>query len=177
MHYLPPADRAFDVVRPVTVYRQVGRRPSQVYVDDGMNPVAAGQRQNRLYDLVYWRTTAAVGDQIQQRPGSTLLLTASGRCFPILLSVPQPLRPETAFTHAQTTALADSDEAERLAAQGDVRQGMPRRAQNQVSRGAKRLYDERHPLVVETPPEDLDSNPIEPRRAGMAPAARGRRAT
>src|ERR1700722_16671381 len=89
--YLPPADRAFDVRQPITVYRLIGRRPSQVYVDDSMNPGTSGQAKNRLSDPVYWRTQAAIGDQIQERPGTTLLVGADGQAVPILLAEPRAL--------------------------------------------------------------------------------------
>jgi hypothetical protein len=166
MHYLPPADRAYDVVKPVVVYRLIGRRPSQVYVDDAMTPVSSGHSKNRLSDLVYWRTTARPGDQIQERPGTTLLVTAGGQSFPVLLTEPQPLEPGSAFTHAQSAAAADREVAATLMAEGVVKEAMPRRVKNQVSRGLERMFDERHPLVVDEAPQDLDEVAAEPRRQG-----------
>jgi hypothetical protein len=176
MHYLPPADRAYDVQKPVVVFRLIGRRPSQVYVDEGMNPGTSGNSKNRLSDLVYWRTTARPGDQIQERPGTTLLATAGGQCFPILLAEPRPMKPGSAFTHAQAAAATDREIAAELLASGVLKEAMPRRVKNQLSRGSTRLYDEGHPLVVDEPPHDLDEVAAEPRRQGAFGRNRGGRA-
>src|SRR5690348_17509243 len=74
MAYLPAAQRALDVITPVTIYRQIGRRPSQVYVNDAMGDATPDKKaQHRLSDRVYWKTQAKPGDQIQDRRGGVLL--------------------------------------------------------------------------------------------------------
>lgn len=164
MHYLPPADRAFDIASPVVVYRLVGRRPSQVYVDETMTPTTAGREENRLSDLVYWRTVGEVGDQIQERPGTTLLVTASGRFYAIRLSPPEPLRPTTAFTHAQIAADADRQVAAQLLAEGKLMDVLPRRVKAQITRASEKAFGERDPLVIEQLPEDFVETVVDPRR-------------
>jgi hypothetical protein len=176
MSYLPPADRAYDVVQPVEIYRLIGRRPSQVYVDDRMSPTDSGRAQNRLSDGVYWRTTAKPGDQIQERPGTTLLVTADGHVHQILLSTPQPLEPATAFVHAQTAAKADRTRAEELKAAGLLGDGLPRRVKSEPSRASTQTFAEDHPLVVDEAPPSATAPP-EPSRFGAfgRPGRRGMR--
>ena len=108
MAYLPAAQRALDVITPVTIYRQIGRRPSQVYVNDAMGDATPDKKaQHRLSDRVYWKTQAKPGDQIQDRRGGVLLVNAAGECYPIALAEPTPLTTETAFTHADLAIKAD----------------------------------------------------------------------
>lgn len=164
MHYLPPADRAYDVASPVTVYRLIGRRPSQVYVDETMTPATSGQEQSRLSDLVYWRTVAEPGDQIQERPGTTLLVTASGRFYAIRLSPPEPLRLETAFTHAQLAADTDRQVAAGLLAEGKLADVLPRRVKVQPVRATEKAFGAQDPLVVEKLPDDFVEAAFDPRR-------------
>src|SRR5712692_2017094 len=95
MAYLPAAQRALDVITPVAIYRQIGRRPSQVYVNDAMGDATPDKKaQHRLSDRVYWKTQAKPGEQIQDRRGGVLLVTATGECYPIALAAPtSPSRP------------------------------------------------------------------------------------
>jgi hypothetical protein len=156
MVYLPPAERALDVVSPIEVYRQIGRRPSKVYVDDAMNVTKSKKSApHRLNDRVYWRTTAKPGDQIQDRPGGTLLVTAAGQCHPILLAEPQPLDPATAFTHQELAIKADRTVAERLLAEGKVAEATPRRPKGMPSRPSDRMLDDEHPIVVDKLPKGI----------------------
>src|SRR5260221_13367669 len=63
MAYLPAAHRALDVITPVVIYRQIGRRPSQVYVNDAMGDATPDKKaQHRLRDRVYWRNEAKTHD-------------------------------------------------------------------------------------------------------------------
>jgi hypothetical protein len=174
MSYLPPADRAFDVVQPVEIYRLIGRRPSQVYVDDRMSPTDAGRAQNRLSDSVYWRTIAKPGDQIQERPGSTLLVTADGHAHQILLTPPKALEPATAFVHAQGAAKADRACAEQLKIEGKLSDGLPRRVKSEPSRASTQLFAEDHPLIVDEPPASA-MVPPEPVRYGSFGRSNNRR--
>ena len=124
MAYLPPARRALDVLSPVVVYRQIGRRPSGVFVDEAMKVTKSKGAAHRLNDRVYWKTQAQAGDQIQDRPGGTLLITAAGQCHPILLSEPRPLDPDTAFSHAE---MADPGRSRRGRGPRSPRGSSPRR--------------------------------------------------
>jgi hypothetical protein len=163
MSYLPPAQRALDVVSPCAIYRQIGRRNSRVFVDGEMNATKSKNAEHRLKERVFLRTEAKPGDQIQDRPGGTLLITAKGEWYPILLAEPQPLESATAFTHADRAIRADRDVAERLLAEGVlVEATSARRPKGMPSRPSDRLLADDHPLVVETLPEGLslvDENP------------------
>jgi hypothetical protein len=165
MPYLPPAHRALDVVAPVVVYRAIGRRPSRVFVDEAMNATNAKKGQHRLKDRVYWRTRAEPGDQIQDRPGGTLLLKASGECHPVLLAEPQPLAPATAFTHAELAIKADHAVVEKLIADGKLAEATPRRPKGLPSRPSDRVLGEDHPLVIDELPADfsLKEEDVRPR--------------
>jgi hypothetical protein len=168
MAYLPPAQRALDVVAPVVIYRQIGRRPSAVYVDEAMALAKAGKSaRHRLSDRIYWRTSAKPGDQIQERPGGILLVTAGGECFPILLAEPTPLTPDTAFTHADLAIKADRGELERLVAAGSLVEATPRRPKRMPSRPSEKPFADGHPLVLEQLPKGfvLDVEPADFRRA------------
>jgi hypothetical protein len=156
MAYLPAAQRALDVRAPVVIYRQIGRRPSQVYVEDAMTAPTAGKKaQHRLSDRVYWRTEAKPGDQIQDRRGGVILVTAAGECYPITLAEPTPLTPDTAFTHADLSIRADQAEAERLIAAGNLIESTPRRPKRPLSRAADMTFPDDHPLVVEKLPKGV----------------------
>jgi len=153
MAYLPAAQRTLDVVSPVTIYRQIGRRPSQVYVDDAMTAAAVGRTaRHRLKDRVYWRTRAEPGSQIQDRPGGTLVVTATGECYPVLLAEPTPLTPATAFSHADLAIKADQSAIDQLVAAGSLVAAAPRRRKRQLSRPADRMFEDDHPLVVDALP-------------------------
>ncbi len=141
MAYLPAAQRALDVITPVAIYRQIGRRPSQVYVNDAMGDATPDKKaQHRLSDRVYWKTEAKPGEQIQDRRGGVLLVTATGECYPIALAEPTPLTTETAFSHADLAIKADQAEAERLIAAGSLVEATPRRPKH-------------HPVVVDKLPK------------------------
>ena len=75
VRYLNPADRALDVLAPMIIHRPIGRRLSEVYVDNAMRPVRSGSPTQRLSDVVYWRTQAVPGEQIQERSGGMVLVT------------------------------------------------------------------------------------------------------
>lgn len=168
MHsYLPPASRAFDVASPVVVYRPIGRRPSQVYVDEAMTTATATTTQHRLSDLVYWRTTAEAGTQIQDRPSGLVLVAADGECHPIALSPPQPLQPATAFTHAQLAIDADREVIASLLAAGALTDVLPIRVKTPFRGQSDRSFAEDHPLVVDQlPARPLGAETEAPRRHG-----------
>jgi len=164
--YASPSDRSVTVISRVAIYRAIGRRPSQVYVDEAMRPAASGHAARRLSDQVFWRMYAEPGDQIEERSDGFLLLTEPMQCHPIQLSEPRPLDVATAFTHAEIVLRQDRDALAALLAQGAVVEGTPKRPRTVPSRVANRIFAEDHPLVVETPPEDLDTEPPEPSMQG-----------
>jgi hypothetical protein len=86
--YLQLADQAVDVFSPVVIHRPVGRRLSHIYVDDAMRPARSGKPTQRLSDVVYWRTHAMPGEQIQERSAAMVLVTRGGTFHPIRLSAP-----------------------------------------------------------------------------------------
>lgn len=154
MAYLPAAQRALDVLSPVVIYRQIGRRPSQVYVDDAMQAAAKGKTaEHRLSDRVYWRTEAKPGDQIQDRRGGVVLVTAAGECYPIALAEPTPLSTDTALIHADLAIKADQAEAERLIGAGSLIEALPRRPKYPPARPADTLFAADHPLIVDALPQ------------------------
>ena len=175
MAYLPAAQRALDVLAPVVIYRQIGRRPSQVYVEDAMTAPKPGEKaQHRLSDRVYWRTEAKPGDQIQDRRGGVILVTAAGECYAITLAEPTPLTSDTAFTHADLAIRADQAEAERLIATGALVEGTPRRPKRPLSRAADMLFADDHPLVVQTLPKGVTLD-VDAGNNGRAPGNWNRR--
>lgn len=155
MMRLPAALQAFDVVSSVIVYRQIGRRPSRVYVDQAMTAVDSGVAEQRLSDRVYWRTVARPGDQIQHRPGGMLVVTPEGECYPIILAEPTPLTPTTAFTHADMAFKADQSVLEQLAAAGSLVETSPRQPKTRPLRPADRMFPESHPLLLEELPHGI----------------------
>jgi hypothetical protein len=167
MAYLPPAQRAFDVLAPITIYRQIGRRPSQIFVDEAMQVAAPGTAaRHRLNDRVYWRTTARPGDQIQDRPGGTLLVTASGDCHPILLAEPRPIEAASAFTHAEQAIQADIEAAQRLVAAGQLVETAPRRPKGSPTLPADGLLAADHPLIIDALPKGFVLERDEPLKRG-----------
>jgi len=85
----------------MVIHRPIGRRLSDVYVDQAMRPARSGRPTQRLSDVVYWRTHAVPGELIQERSGGMVLVTRAGTLHPIRLSAPEPLHVETAFTHTE----------------------------------------------------------------------------
>ncbi len=152
MAHLPAAQRALDVVSPVVIYRQIGRRPSRIYVNEAMEVVDSGEAQHRLSDRVYWRTLARPGDQIQDRPGGMLIVTAAGEWYPILLAEPTPLAFDTAFTHADLAIKADQNIMDGLVASGSLVDATPRRPKGPLSRPSDKMFADDHPLVVDELP-------------------------
>ncbi len=170
MAHLPAAQRALDVVSPIVIYRQIGRRPSQIYVNEAMEVVESGGAQHRLSDRVYWRTMAKPGDQIQDRPGGILIVTAAGEWYPILLAEPTPLASDTAFTHADLAIKADQNVMDGLVASGSLVDATTRRPKGPPSRSSDKVFAADHPLVVDELPRGtkLAAEPPPARRGSGA---------
>jgi hypothetical protein len=151
-----PADRCVAVAARFAIYRQFGRRPSQVYVDDTMHPAASGSPERRLSDSVFWRTSVDIGDQIEDRAGDMLLLTAAKGCHPIQLSVPRPLEVATAFGHADAVLHENCKILDGLLANGSVIEVSAHRSKAIMSRLPDVVFAEDHPLVVTVRPRSLD---------------------
>jgi len=166
-----PADRCVAVAARFAIYRQFGRRPSQVYVDDTMHPAASGPPERRLSDNVFWRTSAAVGDLIEDRAGAMLLLAAGNICHPIQLSAPRPLEVAAAFGHADGVLREDRKILDDLLADGSVIAASAHRSKAASSRLPEIVLAEDHPLVVTLRPPTLDAaQPVSPGARGSTGA-------
>jgi hypothetical protein len=153
-----PADRRVTIATRFPVYRQVGRRPSQVYVDEAMSPAASGLPERRLSDGVFWRTYAEVGDQIEERAAGLLLLSGTTGCHPIQLSAPRPLEIATAFGHADTVLREDRKVLDDLLAAGSVLEIEVQRSKTSPSHLPDTVFAEDHPLVVTVRPSDIEDD-------------------
>jgi hypothetical protein len=151
------ADRCVVVAAEFPVYRQIGRRPSQVYVDDTMRPAASGLSERRLFDNVFWRTAAEIGDQIEERAGGLVLQTKEMACHPIQLSAPRMLEVATAFGHADAVLREDRKILDDLVTRGAVVEGSPRRSRAILSRLPDAVFAANHPLVITTRPPDIEA--------------------
>jgi hypothetical protein len=168
-----PADRRVTVTARFAIYRQFGRRPSRVYVDDAMHPAASGSPERRLSDNVFWRTSAEIGDQIEDRAGDMVLLTAANACHPIQLSPPRPLEVAIAFGHADAMLHENRKILDALLANGSVIEISAHRSKAVVSRLPDVVLAEGHPLVVTIRPCNPNgAQPASPReRRGNAATA------
>ena len=135
----------------MVIHRPIGRRLSDVYVDQAMRPARSGRPTQRLSDVVYWRTHAVPGEQIQERSGGMVLVTRAGTLHPIRLSAPEPLHVETAFTHTERAIQSDRTIVQALLAQGVLVERPPRRWRGQLARSPQQLLPEDHPLVIDEP--------------------------
>jgi hypothetical protein len=162
------ADRYVTAAAQFPVYRQIGRRPSQVYVDEAMRPAASGSPERRLFDNVFWRTSAKIGDQIAERAGGLLLLTEAMACHPIQLSVPRLLEVATAFGHADAVLREDRKILDDLLAKGAVIEALPQRSRAALSRLSDVVFAEDHPLVVAIRPHGFkdDEQSLSPAPCG-----------
>jgi hypothetical protein len=154
------------------IYRQIGRRPSQVYVDDAIQPAASGPPERRLFDNVFRPSYAEIGDQIEERPGSLLLLTMSNDCHPIQLSVPRLLEVGTAFGHAEAVLHRDRKILDGLLAEGSVAEAPPGRSRAALSRLPDAMFEQDHPLVLAVlpgAPEQHQSPSRVPGETNVAP--------
>ncbi len=161
---LPRAIRAFEVVAPVDIYRVVGRRPADVWVDASGNITAPSPASQQLTELVYWHTAVMPGEQIQERLGGLFLVTPEGACHPIALFQPQPINPKTAFLHAQTVRTDNEAVLDALLAANRFTQVRGFRVTHYPSRPSARLVAADHPLIIEERPTDLDEAPVPPTR-------------
>jgi hypothetical protein len=162
----PRPVRAFEAPAAIELFRIIGRRPSNVWVDNAGALTAPGPGAQRLREFVCWRTRSGAGDQIQERVGGFFLVTASDACHPILLCPPEPLSPDTAFVHAQSSQARDTARVAELVAADRLIEVVGRRPKTPPSRPGDTLLPEDHPLVVEERPEELNETPAFPRRAG-----------
>lgn len=146
---LPPARQAFVVLRPLRLYRAVGRRWSSVYVDAALQPTAPEQAVHRLAEPVYVRIEAQPGDQLQDRVGGLILVDGEGGWFSVRLAEPRPRDAETAFCHAEVAGDDDRATLDALVADGFLEEAKARRLRGGVSRSQLPLMDDDHPLVVD----------------------------
>jgi hypothetical protein len=155
VQFLLPPNRSLDVHAPIVVYRVVGRRLSHVYVNEQMQPSQSGTASQRLSECVYWRTAAVPGDQLQERAGGIVLVSASGHCHLVRLTAPTPIERDGAFTHADRAIRADCALINTLLTDRVIVIGAYRRPQGPPSLPLRRLLAEDHPLVSEKSPPHL----------------------
>ena len=146
---LPPARKAFVVLKPTPLYRAVGRRWSSVYVDATLKPTAPDQAAHRLAEPVYVRIEAQPGDQLQDRVGGLILVSEDGGWFPVRLAEPRPRDVATAFSHAEVAGDDDRATLDALVADGLLEEAKPRRLRGGVSRSSLPLLEDNHPLIVD----------------------------
>ncbi|HEY4547536.1 MAG TPA: hypothetical protein VIG90_14080 [Pedomonas sp.] len=149
MRSLPPARKAFAVVKPTMLYRPVGRRLSNVYVNADFQPAAPDEAAHRLAERVYERIEAQPGDQLQDRVGGLILVSEDGGWFPVRLAEPRPRDVKTAFSHAEVADDDDRQVVDGLVAGGFLEEVKPRRLRGGVSRSSLPLVSDGHPLVVD----------------------------
>jgi hypothetical protein len=123
-----------------------------------MRPTACGSPERRLFDNVFWRTSAEIGDQIEERAGGLLLLTEAMTCHPIQLSVPRLLEVATAFGHADAILREDRKILDDLLAEGAVVEASPLRSRAALSRLPDTVFADDHPLVVTIRPRDIEED-------------------
>ena len=121
----------------------------------------AGLPERRLFDNVFWRTSAEIGDHIEERAGGLLLLTEAMACHPIQLSTPRGLDVATAFAHADAVLREDRKILDDLLAEGAVVEASPLRSRGALSRLPDAVFAEDHPLVVTIRPRDIDEDQSE----------------
>jgi len=153
-----PADRYVTAAAQFAVYRQIGRCPSRVYVDEAMRPAASGSPARRLFDNVFWLTSTEIGDQIEERAGGLVLLTKDMACHPIQLSAPRAIDVATAFGHADAVLREDRKILDELLAEGAVVEASPQRSRVVLSRPPETLFAEDQPLVVTARPDNSEEN-------------------
>lgn len=149
MRSLPPARKAFAVLKPIPLYRPVGRRLSNVYVNAELQPAAPDKAAHRLAERVYQRIEAQPGDQLQDRVGGLILVGEDGSWFPVRLAEPRPRDMKTAFSHAEVADDDDRQAVEALMADGMLEEVKARRLRGGVSRSSLPLVADGHPLVVD----------------------------
>jgi hypothetical protein len=141
--------RSLDVRVPFQLYQIIGRRPSAVYVDDDLKPMAAGDEPNRLRELVYRHGRAVPGEQIHLASGRTFVLDAHNVYRGVLLIDPRPISIEDALTHAAQDRASEESKIEDLILAGAVIDALPRRSHTAALPRYDRLYAAGQPLVVE----------------------------
>lgn len=142
--------RSLDVLAPIHVYEILGRRPSAVFLDADLQPLA-GTGPHRLNELVYRRGQAVPGEQLQLSSGRTFVLDANNVYRGVLLIDPRPISVATALTHAQQDRAAEESEVERLVLAGHLVDVRARRTQAHSLPRYDRMYAADHPLVASLP--------------------------
>jgi len=162
MAMLPRSIRAFECVRPIEIFRVIGRRPTDIWVDSAGARAPAGPGRQRLTELVYWRTETTLDQQIQERIGGFYVVTSEGACHPLSLSTPHPIDPANPFQHAQIVRTGDEACLDALIAEGALVQVHGYRVIHHPSRPSDRVVAADHPLVVDERPAELDDTPVRP---------------
>lgn len=142
----PP--RALDVRAPFTLYRVVGRRPSQVYLDGDRRPCAAsGDSGARLWEPVFERLDTRPGDQIQEQSSGYVLVRGDDRPVSVRLEEPVARTLDNALTQAADSYAIDSRRIDLLIKEGLLSEAAKRlRPPDQTLPPLKDLPQD-HPLV------------------------------
>lgn len=141
--------RSLDVLIEIELYEILGRRPSAVYLDAALEPLAASNGPHRLNELVYRRGRAIPGEQIHLASGRTFVLDAQNVYRGALLIDPQAISVETAFSQAQHDRAAEEAKVEDLVLAGNAVDARPRRAQTYALPRYDRMYSADQPLIAE----------------------------
>lgn len=143
--------RSLDVLAPIELFEIVGRRPSAVFLNAALQPLAASDGPHRLNELVYRRGRAVPGEQIHLASGRTFVLDAQDVYRGVLLIDPQPLSAETALTHSGHERASEESKIDAMVRTGDVVDARPRRTRPNVLPRYDRMYGADRPLVADPP--------------------------
>lgn len=156
---MPSSDLVFpalDVLVGPTIYLAIGRRPSAVYLDAQMKTPTTDVSVHRLWDLVFLRTVAVEGDQLQDGIGGIMLVNSDGQGSPIQLLSPTPRSTANAFTQSAETLAADRALLRQMVEQGHLQTARLRRLTRPAFQPSHVTFSERHALVVDSKAEASD---------------------
>jgi hypothetical protein len=141
--------RSVDVCEPFALYEIIGRRPSAVYLDAGLQPLVSGDGPHRLNEFVYRPGRALPGEQIHLASGRTFVLDADNVYRAVLLTDPRPISVETALVHAAQDRAAEENKIEALVQSGAVVEARARRSQGPKLPRYDTMFGADQPLVAD----------------------------
>jgi hypothetical protein len=149
------------------LYEIIGRRPSDVFLDADLQPSPRDNAAHRLMEFVYCRKRASIGDEVHLTSAQTLLLESAMPYRPVRLTKPHPLAPDDGFSHALRVRALEEDYVDRLARAGRLEELPVAQPKNPQLSPTDRLFDARHPLIVDGAEPDRNRSP---RAAPQTPA-------
>jgi hypothetical protein len=141
--------RSLDVIVTIELYEIIGRRPSVVYLDHALKPIASADGPHRLNELVYQRGCALPGEQIHLASGRTFVLDVHNVYRGVLVVPPRPISSETALTHSGQDRAAEESKIEALVLAGSLIDARPRRSQSPTLPRYDRMYVADQPLIAD----------------------------